>query len=417
MEKVSFEILLKLIYDDKIDVSEIMPDITEDIMNKVITEVHKYKITKCGDRWVTYVPDPHSPNKRRQIRKKNQSDLYQYLFDFYTNGQQKDTNNTLSEIFSEWVSYKKNFINKNNRYALSPSTIRRYERDWAHYLADTDLARMPVNKLSKSRLEIELSKIIEQHHMSEQCAKNVVGYVAQAVKYAYQNDYITTNLADKIDRRLIMACSEPNKPKEDTDRVLTVREIIALSNAVKQHEKRHPKYMPDYAIELAMLSGMRVGEIAVLCWSDVHDGYIHIDRAEQRFDYTGKPCEYIIGHPKSNKHRRIPVSAAIESLLRRISNLGIESDFIFAHVDGTRYRAHDISCAIDRRAAEAGICKTSIHGIRRTVSSVLNEQLPRQAVASMLGHSAAVNERHYDYDIHERQEKIIALDRMYTNTR
>lgn len=64
---------------------------------------------------------------------------------------------------------------------------------------------------------------------------------------------------------------------------------------------------------------------------------------------------------------------------------------------------------IDRRAREAGIKKTSIHGIRRTVSSSLNKILPQKAVASMLGHLETTNERFYNYDIHDDEEKILAL--------
>ena len=37
-----------------------------------------------------------------------------------------------------------------------------------------------------------------------------------------------------------------------------------LYDAVIVQQKRHPKYMPNYAIELAILTGMRVGEISAL---------------------------------------------------------------------------------------------------------------------------------------------------------
>lgn len=91
--------------------------------------------------------------------------------------------------------------------------------------------------------------------------------------------------------------------------------------------------------------------------------------------------------------------------------MGIQSSdrFIFVRKNGTRYTAHDISCAVDRRASEAGIKKTSIHGIRRTVSSQLNTVLSQKDVASMLGHSERVNERHYNYSTAENTAKIQAL--------
>lgn len=48
-------------------------------------------------------------------------------------------------------------------------------------------------------------------------------------------------------------------------------------------------YMPDYAIELALLTGMRVGEIAALHWSDIDNKHIHVDFSEHRIDYKDRP--------------------------------------------------------------------------------------------------------------------------------
>ena len=62
-----------------------------------------------------------------------------------------------------------------------------------------------------------------------------------------------------------------------------------------------------------------------------------------------------------------------------------------------------------RRANEAGIEKTSIHEIRRTVSSYLRQELPIKAVASMLGHLETTNELCYNYDMSETAEKTRAL--------
>lgn len=71
--------------------------------------------------------------------------------------------------------------------------------------------------------------------------------------------------------------------------------------------------------------------------------------------------------------------------------------------------------ACRRRSKEAGIKRTSIHEIRRTVSSYLNTVLPREAVANMLGHLPTTNERFYDYDISSRLVKVEALEKLSGN--
>lgn len=106
----------------------------------------------------------------------------------------------------------------------------------------------------------------------------------------------------------------------------------------------------------------------------------------------------------------MPLTDDIRTLLDKIKALSLKSeeDFLFVRKDGTRYTAHDISCAIDRRADEAGL-KASVHKVRRTLSSELNTILPQKVVADMLGHSERVNERHYNYSTAETNEKADAL--------
>lgn len=384
----------------------------EELMATIIDTVHRYAITQTPDgRYTTYIPDSTKPNGRRQIRRKSKAELYKDLLEFYgvtDDGQDM----TFAELFTEWKEYKKRFTDAPNRKrSISPSTIRRYERDYDKYLAGTELAGMSIHKINAPKLQMMLADIIDRAKMSEKCAGNLIGCIRQAFDFAKMSEYITKNPAENIDRRLLRSMCVFTPPKSDTERVLTVGELVKLRKAVLEHQQHHPTYMPDYAIELALLTGMRVGEIAVLRYFDIDDEFIHIDYSEHRLDYADRKCELVIGEPKNGKHRQLPVTTDIRRILDKIKAQGIQSaeGFLFTRPDGRRYTAHDISCAVDRRAAEAGIRKTSIHGIRRTVSSQLNTILPQTAVASMLGHSERVNEQHYNYSTAENSEKIEAL--------
>jgi integrase len=104
----------------------------------------------------------------------------------------------------------------------------------------------------------------------------------------------------------------------------------------------------------------------------------------------------------------------IKNLMNKVRRLGFMSDedYVFSRKNGQRCTAHAISSAVSRRADEAGIKKTSIHGIRRTVSSYLRQELPIKAVASMLGHLETTNELCYNYDMSEKSEKTRALEEL-----
>ena len=379
-------------------------------MSKILEKVHKYKIYVHSDgRYVTYVPDPSKKDGRRQVRKKTKEELDEFLLEFYTL-ECNTTQMTFESLYMEWVDYKKKFcMVKNSHKGISPSTIRRYQRDYNNYIEGSQLASLKITSATSIMLETILGDIVEKHGMIESCASNVIGYVRQAFMYARRAGYIKENPCEYMDRRMILGKSTMPEPKNDSDRVLTIAELNALKLSVRDHEERHPDYIPDYAIELATMTGMRVGEIAALCWIDIDEGYLHVDRSEHRLDYEDRKSELVIGEPKNQKHRMIPLTDEMRELFNRIKALGFAGEFVFTKRDGSRCTGHDIGCAIDRRASEAMIKKTSIHGVRRTVSSILRTKLPARVVANLMGHLEQTNEHHYNYDFYEDDEKIEAL--------
>lgn len=413
-DRVSEETLFKYyIANGIISFDDIVGSDKETMMKMILEQVHRYSITVGKDgRCISYVPDITKPNGRRQVRKKNEDEMRHYLLEFYM---LDGCEMTFADLFNKWLDYKRKFVGAvNKNKGLSPSTIRRFERDYDKYLSKCKFASAPIKTITPVILETEIVNLIKVNTMKERCANNLIGYIRQMFSYAKRSGLLQDSPSDMLDVRLLLSMCSYTEPKEDTDRVLTIEELHKLRDAVVAHEEKHPNYMPDYAIELAILTGMRVGEIAVLRWDSITDEYINVDFSEHRLDYKDKSCELVIGEPKNHKHRKIPMTAEIKLLLDRLKVLDTydENGFIFARKDGSRYTGHDISCATARRASDAGIQKTSIHGIRRTVSSLLRTVLPVRAVANMLGHLETTNEMCYNYDISETKEKIIALSQV-----
>ena len=398
-----------------ISIDDIMSSNKEDIMETILSRVHKSKITKTKDgRFTTRVPDDTKPNGTRMVRRNSNTDLFEYLISFY--GVASNSSLSVKDLFFEWLNYKKIFVGAKNK-GISDSTITRYYNDFMRLIAPSDLADFFIINIDSVKLETALIEIINsdkdisinRDSMYVSTFKNVFGYLKGMFEYAVRKDYISSSPLLKIDKNILLTFCTPNKVQLDEERVLSVDELDKLLIAIKDHELAHPYYMPDYAIELASLTGTRVGELAALKWDCIDNEYIHIDFSEHRIDYIDKPSELIIAEPKNRKHRKIPMTPEIADLFNRIKDLNIHSEFVFSRKSGNRYTGHDIGCAVDRRANEACISKTSIHGIRRTVSSMLNTILPRQAVANLLGHLETTNERFYDYDVTDFDIKRKAL--------
>ena len=395
-----------------LDYDEIALSESEVLMSKILDNVHKHKITRTSDgRWVTSVPDPTKPTGLRQIRRKSKSELYAHLIEFYGLLPEHSSVMTIGEVFLEWIEYKREFT-KATYKPLSPSTIRRYELDYKKFIENTDLRTASID-IDDLTLEQHLIRIVSASKMAPRTFGNLYGYLSQMFRFAIRKRYIVSDPITFVDKNRIMSfcCAAP--PKKDSERVISSDDLHKLLNAIHTHLELSPDYMPDYAILLATLTGMRVGEIVALKWECIDEDFIHVDFSEHRYDY-GDHSEVVIGEPKSHKHRLVPVTKDIAELLATVRRHNADDTWVFADDEG-RVTEKKVGNACYRRSREAGIKQTSIHEIRRTVSSYLNTVLPREAVANMLGHLPTTNERFYDYDISSRNVKVEALEKLSDN--
>ena len=120
--------------------------------------------------------------------------------------------------------------------------------------------------------------------------------------------------------------------------ILTKSQMAALKTAILEHQLAYPHLISNYAIELALYTGMRLGELAALKWSYIDDLYIHIDYSEHRLDYSGKKSQIVIGEPKNRKHRKIPLTKETRNIFKKIrAHFPYdENGFVFTRPDGTR---------------------------------------------------------------------------------
>ncbi len=276
------ELLKKLVERDMISSSDIMGSNPEDIMNRLLKKVHAYKITEpkpgaTDPRYMTYVPDETKPTGLRCIKKKTMRELEQFLLEFYAIG---DKTYTFEACYHDWVEYKKLFSSSNNKKKkISPSTIKRMKRDFDTYIKGTPLAKRSLKTLTPLILENDLTDIIlkdyyssandkknktNAHRMYESAFKNLAGYVKNCLEYAYKKDKISSTPWAKVDVAMLIALTDtsPVDTKTDSQRVLSLDELTALYEAVNVQEELHMHYMPNYAIELAILTGMSL--VAIL---------------------------------------------------------------------------------------------------------------------------------------------------------
>lgn len=185
---------------------------------------------------------------------------------------------------------------------------------------------------------------------------------------------------------------------------------------------------PHYAFfHLAITTGMRMGELFGLKWSDIqwNAGVVHVQRQKQYV--PGQGCTFT--EPKTNAGRRtIKLGEGSLDVLRhhkeyqamqreRAGDRWHEMDLVFCSSVGTPGDASNVRIDFNRILELAGLPKMRFHDLRHTAASLLlNNKVPAIIVSSMLGHSKpSVTLDIYAHVFHDMQgEAAIVMDKLVT---
>lgn len=380
--------------------------------------MHKAPITQGkgkDTRWTTRVPDKSKPDGRRVIRKSTKEEVENELIKFYmekealTSKARISAAITLSAFFSLWIDYA------SRRPDIASETLRKYRNDYKRFIEGSEFGKMKVREIDYIDIEDFLISEIQRLNLRKRALGNLFGYLKSVFSYAMRQRIILNNPCDLVDLKNVRPyCDNTEKPS--AERILSDAEITLLLDRIHQHQEDYPLYMADYAIEICIYTGLRVGEVAALRWDCIKSEELYIKQSEHRIDHEDSASTYEIGATKNGKERRIPISDSLQAIFDRIKTLhkeyGICNEYIIADMDG-RVIAPTISKAMYRRGVEANVNAKSIHALRRTVSSKLNSRLPSATVALIMGHTEEVNKNNYNYDIMELSIKKDAMEQIY----
>ena len=206
----------------------------------------------------------------------------------------------------------------------------------------------------------------------------------RALDSALKMGSVTRNVTD---------ATTPARPKKRTIQVLTEEELDRLLVAAEGHRYKVLVY-------LAVVTGMREGELFGLRWSDIDwlTGEIHITRQVQ--DIRGQGAVYV--DPKTDAGRRtVVIGAQVVELLkwqyqwvgtmRRFDKRGIwkEHDLVFPSTRGTPIIHSNFHKEWKKILEAAKLPHMRFHDLRHLAASILLVKLRKSPteVAAILGHA------------------------------
>lgn len=155
-------------------------------------------------------------------------------------------------------------------------------------------------------------------------------------------------------------------------------------------------------ITVAVRTGLRIGELLALRWSDV-------DLAAGRIFVRQAVSEGIIGTPKNGRSREVALSAQAAAVLRDHPRCGT---FVFCARNGTMISRHAVRGPLRVAAKRAGIRFIGWHTLRHTFAShLVMRGAPIKAVQELLGHSTIEMTMRYSHlSPDARREAVRLLD-------
>ncbi len=395
------QILQEALASGIIDLTNIQKRV-EQVRREKILERHNYAISKNERGYYTYIKEADT-GKRRQVIRKTKEALENYLVEYY----EGNTETSFKNRYRIWMT-------RQELCGRSPETLHRYKSDYKRFFKGYPIEKMDIFDITEEIIVLHIRKVIEDKQLTYRASKELMAYFNMVFRKAIMDRVVKKdeNPCEYVDVEMLRRfCKEPkNVPNEE--RVLSHKEVDALLEKLRNPNDRMNRVV-NLAIELAIFTGMRVGEIAALRWEDIDDEKITIRHSEK---WNRDTNERYIADTKTHKIRTFPLTDDIRDILRRTKEyelrMGYIGEFVFQDADG-RVIGRKISCTCQRRTiCTKGFTRgKSIHAIRRTLNSNLKAKgVPTQVAANLLGHTVEVNESNYTYDNMDVIEKLANLN-------
>ena len=332
--------------------------------------------------------------------------------------------------------FKRKLIVSNGDVSTSTITFQEYADNWLtsilkHKLKPTSYTRkevtlenqvyphigaIPINQITHSDVQDMVNKL-----SLEGLSYSTIKKAYEAVNGCLREYRIKTSTSFNPCEGITL----PDKEQHDiADIVFFNDEQRALikKEAVRVYSNGKPVYRLGNSIILLMYTGLRIGELLALTWSDIdfENKTITVDKNAviSKVDHEGKTQYKIINQTstKTKSGRRIiPISDIAMESLREIYKINGDKKYVMSTSTGQQITPRNINRMFHSILTKTGIASSvdelcGVHTLRHTFASMLfSNGCSVKVVSDLLGHSdTKVTENIY---IHvNQQQKVKAIE-------
>ncbi len=300
--------------------------------------------------------------------------------------------NTEKDIVITLSDYIRDYLYNYKLGHIKDTTFDRYESAFNNHIKNSQISNLLINNINPNDIQCFINTFPQKYSYST--SKKLYEILTMTFRFAYNSQDI------KLDINSIINLPPKSKFK-DIKIVLpyTKYELDIMNVAFVDKYVENPRlyrYAPVYTF--ISITGLRLGELLALRWSDINmiDRIIDINKTVSvvKDRKRGKGVLYIITKPKTQKSiRSIYLSdKAIELLniiYKRNEELNYSNDYIVSGKNDGFIQPSSFQKTFRNICKDCNIEHRGIHALRHTFASNLIEKgVDVKVVSELLGHTS-----------------------------
>ena len=268
---------------------------------------------------------------------------------------------TVGKLTEEWLTI--------NQHRIKPSTYQRYYGFFKNHLVPVIGNQRVVYFTTPLIHEFAVNRL--NFGLAPQSVNSILVFLHSVLKYG--NKQYKLPLPEFI---------YLNYQKKEM-RVLTIDEQRTLVTYLLDETDNYK-----FGVLLALYTGLRIGELCALQWSDIEDDWIKVRRTMQRLKRVGeKGTDLLIGPPKTATSLRvIPIPSFLQELINHFRD---DSQlYVLSNNDYSIVEPRVMQYKFKKYLKETGILDATFHTLRHTFATRCVEcGFELKSLSEILGHT------------------------------